>query len=33
MNVSMSAAVFRDDGIGIGATGPNAQFSERMASL
>lgn len=28
MNVSMSAAVFRDDGIGIGATGPNAQFSE-----
>jgi hypothetical protein len=28
MNVSMSAAVFRDDSIGIGATGPNAQFSE-----
>lgn len=28
MNVSMSAAVFRADSIGIGATGPNAQFSE-----
>lgn len=28
INVSMSAAVFRDDSIGIGATGPNAQFSE-----